>query len=210
MPSSMTCSLLELTEMEGMRHATLALTAKLSAEQASFRPASGGWSVAQVLDHLSLTLDLYASQFRRVFALADAGERPVLLLSLEEVDVGFPFVPKVVMPFLTAPLSMMNIFMPAQVRDAMLRTAFLPATNPKASEPRRRPLSEIRTGLKTSMDAYRKLLDEHADAPLTSMRVLHPLFGNNSIPDLVRVCAAHEERHQKQIAKIMAASGFPA
>ena len=41
------------------------------------------------------------------------------------------------------------------------------------------------------------------------LTINHPILGNNTIPQLLRIMVAHEQRHHEQIGRVRAAAGFP-
>jgi len=127
-----------------VRRETVRMAEGLTPEQASFSPAPGVWSVARNLDHLVITESLYRGQMAKMLEMALAGGKTNLDVSLGEVDLNLPFVPKALMPLMAAPLTMINYFVPAAVRETVLRYPLMKAKNPKVSEPAvDRPLTEL-------------------------------------------------------------------
>ena len=209
--SSVNTRPLELERYKVIRQDTLAMVRNLTQAQSEFRPRPGAWSAGEILDHLVKSQQLYQAQFEKLARLFRNGQRTVLYLDHADIDFGLPFVPKMMMPLLAAPLAVINAFMPSAVREALVRNPLLPAGNPRASEPRAAlPIDELRKALRESMDSQERFLAANADLPLEAMRVCHPTMGNNDIPALLRISAAHEERHQAQLSALFRDPRFPA
>ena len=203
------CDLVELRQLEAARQATLDQTASLTQVQANFNPDSKTWSVGEIMDHLVLIQKMYEAQIRALMQMAERGERPVRYLSLADIDVGINFIPKAILPMFEPPLAVMNFFVPTAVREMIVRNPVVKSTAPALGTPTRRPLDLLRKNLAAAVQETRELFDTKADLRFSEMRVLHPLFGNNTVPGLLLICAAHEKRHQTQIAKIIADPAFP-
>jgi hypothetical protein len=124
-----------LTAFGGARGRTLRMVAGLTPGQAQHTPGGGAWSVAQILDHLLLTEGLYRVQIKRLLDMAREGKRLNIDVSLREVDLNLPFIPRALMPMTSTPLTVVNMFMPHAVREALLRFPVMKAKNPKVAEP---------------------------------------------------------------------------
>jgi DinB superfamily len=201
----------ELEQYQNIRQGTLRRVRNLTQAQSEFRPRPGTWSAGEILDHLVKSQQLYHEQFEKLAHLSRNGQRPVLYLNHADVDFALPLIPKMMMPLLAAPLAVMNAFMPSAVRETLIRNRVLPAANPRASEPRdARPMDELRKALRDSMDSQESFFVANADLPFEAMRVCHPAMGYNNIPALLRISAAHEERHQAQLSALFKDARFPA
>jgi len=175
-----------------------------------FAPAPGKWSVGEVLDHLILGQRLNLCYITEVIGMKKAGHRPVLRLGFEDVDVSIVHVPKSILPALEVPFTILNIFLPASVRDLMTRYRLVPAQNSVLTTPRRsRPADELRGDLISSLRETEALLESNADLDFSEMLIQHPLLGNNDVPGLLRFLALHEQRHQSQIESVIRSPGFP-
>lgn len=193
-----------------VRGGTLRLVSGLTEEQAAYRPASDAWSVAQILDHLLLTEALYRTQMKRLIELAREGKRSNIDVSLSEVDLSLPFIPKALMPAMALPLTMMNMLVPQALRETVLRFPVMKAKNPKISEPApAKPIAVLREQLSASLAETEALFAGALPAKAGSVTVSHPVFGRNTIPNIFGLMAAHEERHGTQIAGVLRHPGFP-
>lgn len=200
----------ELEQFMDIRQDTLGMAKELTQAQSQFTARPGAWSAGEILDHLVKSQTLYQEQFEKLAAKSRRGERPVLYLDQSDIDFALPLVPKMMMPFLAAPLTILNAFVPSAVREGLVRNQILPATNPKASEPgKARPVEDLRNDLKESIASLERFFDSNADLPFDGMRVCHPALGNNSIPALLRIIGAHEERHQSQLSALLGHPSFP-
>ena len=119
------------------RGQTLAMMQELSQSQLDYKPASGKWSVGEVLDHLILGQRLNLCYIAEVIAMKAAGKPPVLRLSSTDVDVSIGYIPKRLLPALEVPFTVLNLFLPSSVRDFMTRNPLIPAQNPEVTNPRR-------------------------------------------------------------------------
>ncbi|MFN0169173.1 MAG: DinB family protein [Bryobacteraceae bacterium] len=195
----------------GVRSGTLRLVSGLTSEQANFSPRRETWSVAQNLDHLLLTESLYRGQMSRLLELAREGRQTNIDVSLGDVDLNLPFIPKAMMPLMTLPLTMMNMFVPPIVRETVLRFPIMKAKNPKISEPAAaKPIATLREELTTSLAETESLFSGELPASAERVTVSHPVFGCNTIANLFGLMAAHEERHGTQIRELVRQPGFPA
>jgi hypothetical protein len=189
---------------------TLEMVREFSQYQMDFEPAAGKWSVGEVLDHLILGQRLNLSYIAEVIGMKKAGQRPVLRLSVEDVDVSIGFIPKSILPVLEVPLTVFNLFLPDAARDFLTSHRLIPAQNPELTAPRRsRPADDLRNDLMVSLRETEELLESDADLDFSGMLIQHPLLGNKNVPGLLRFLALHEQRHQAQIESIVANPGFP-
>lgn len=192
------------------RASTLALVSGLTQTQLDYPPAPGKWSVGEVLDHVILGQRLNLCYISEVIAMKKAGRSPELSLSFTDVDVSIAYIPKGLLPALELPFTALNLFLPTCVRDFMTRNRLIPAQNPELTNPRRaRPAAELRDDLGNSMKEAEALFEPEADLDYDEMTIQHPLLGSNSVPELLRFLALHEQRHQSQISDILANPGFP-
>ncbi len=105
---------------------------------------------------------------------------------------------------------MLNMFVPAGVRDFMTRNRVVPAQNPNIATPRHgRSTNELRNDLISSLKETEALLESRPDLDYGEMMIQHPLLGNNTVPGMLRFLALHEQRHQSQIKSVLASPGFP-
>jgi uncharacterized damage-inducible protein DinB len=199
-----------LNAPEAARASTLKLVASLSQAQFDFSPQAGKWSVGEILDHLLLAEALYRNEIARLIALKRAGKRPYLSRSFADVNVSPLYLPDFVLSWLTLPLTVANLFVPAFVRDLATEYAVIPTRNPDWTTPRaRRPAADLRNELRTSQAYLRELLSENADLDFSEMVMDHPLTGANNVPAMLAFLARHERRHQGQIARLKAYQRFP-
>src|SRR6185503_18713628 len=124
---------LALDQRRAARTATLASVADVDDQQANRRPEGGGWSIAQVLDHLIKTDDVCLGFVSRLFELRAAGREPVTEISLKELNTRPPFVPAALLPYMDQPLRLMNRFVPGVVREHLTGTAMIPFHSPDAA-----------------------------------------------------------------------------
>lgn len=199
-----------LNEGATARAATLRMVASLNQAQLDFAPQAGTWSIAEVLDHLLLAEALYREEIARLIEMKRAGQRPYLSRSFADINVSPLYLPDMVLPWLVMPLTIMNAFMPAFVRDLATEYAVIPTRNPDRATPRaRRPAADLRADLLTSHAYMRELLSVNADLNFREMVSEHPLTGASNVPAILAFLARHERRHQTQIARLKAHPRFP-
>jgi hypothetical protein len=189
---------------------TLRFCASTTQEQSDFNPSAGKWSVGEVLDHLLLAEKLYRDIFARLIQMQKTGRRAVIRIGFDEVNTSIAFIPKALLPMLEIPFTMLNLFVPTQLREAMTQFRWLPAQNPDVARPRwKKPVQELRAGLAASIDETAALLDANPGLDYRQMRFIHPLMGDNSVLDGLRIIALHERRHHAQIQEILQSRRFP-
>lgn len=201
----------ELQFWSEVRRISVSKVSTLSQVQLDYATVRGSWSVGEVIDHVLKTERFYRSEFEQFISMSKAGKKPVISRGLREVDVGMPFLPKSVMPILGIPLRLINPFVPQSVRNKIIRNRLLKARNPTALTPERgRSREELFSELKSDFVETEALFDENLDLDYTRMIYKHPVIGINTVPQLIRIAALHEQRHQEQIDEIREAAGFPA
>ena len=194
----------------GVRKGTMLAVASLTEDQAGFRPTNEEWSVAQILDHLLLTEGLYRAQMSRMVDLARKGGSLNIDVSLTEVDLSLPFIPKALMPLMALPLTMMNMFVPQVLRETVLRFPIMKAKNPKISEPAAtKSISLLRQELVASLAQTEACFAGALPPNASRVTVSHPVFGCNTIANVFGLMAAHEERHGSQISSLRRNPLFP-
>ena len=197
--------MLRLTRAE-----TLRLGAGVTQMQSEFTPARGKWSVGEVLDHLLLAEDYYRRMIARLVELDKSGARPVISSSFADVNTSIAYIPKSLLPMLEIPFTVLNMFVPTPVREAMTQLRFLPAQNPDMAKPQHgKPLKELRDALAASYEQTAAVFQSNPGLNYRGMRYRHPLLGDNNVLQVLRIVALHERRHHSQIKEILRARQFP-
>jgi uncharacterized damage-inducible protein DinB len=192
------------------RAETLRLCAAMTQAQSDYSPGVGKWSAGEVLDHLLLAEKLYRNIYARLIQMQKAGQRPLIRIGFEEVNTSIAFIPKAMLPMLEIPFTMMNLFVPTRVREAIISFRFLPAQNPDVAVPQKgKPIQELRGALAASYQETASLFEANPELDYRHMRYTHPLMGDNTVLESVRVVALHERRHQAQIDEILRSRQFP-
>jgi hypothetical protein len=204
-----------LAKFRAAREETLRIIQDLTQAQADSRPAVKVWSVGENVDHLLLTEKLYRTLMRKLIDLAmktgPQGGKRNIDLTFNEIDNSLAFIPRDVIPKFTAPLKVMNLFVPRAVREVMLRIPLIPALNPTASQPARtQPIDELRSQAVASLNATEEIFRGKLPLNLMDMTLSHPILGTNNIAEVLGILSAHEERHHRQIRAVLASRLFPA
>jgi uncharacterized damage-inducible protein DinB len=176
----------------------------LSQEQTDYSPGTGRWSVGELVDHLLLAEKSVRDAMATLIELRRAGRQALLRRSFADANVSLWFIPKVLLPLLESPLTMLNLLVPRAAREFMLRHPLVPAQNADNTTPDRgRHVAELREDLLASIRATEALLESDRDLDYCNMAVAHPLLGTNNVPQLVRMLALHEQRHHAQVSAIL-------
>lgn len=190
-----------LSQMKSARTATLALVAGLDDTEAARVPEAGGWSVAQVLDHLHKTDAVYRAEIAKLFELQASGRPPLREIGLRELNTRPPFVPAGLLPYLDLPFRIVNRFVPSGLREYLTSVPLIPFSAPDAAQPQPHGgIEALQERLLASCEETTSLL---AGRDVSGMIVDHPLLGRNGVPALIRILARHEDRHRGQISRVL-------
>jgi hypothetical protein len=192
-------------EFRIVRGRTLDIAARVSDQQAGKRARAGTWSVAEVLDHLVQTEVAFRKYQRQALERAWAGAKGTIRIGFRDVDTRLRPLPGSWMPMLTPVLFGLHAVTPFAVRLAVMRKpGLLWAVAPKVTKPLgHRALAELRADLAAEMRETAAVFEGDLPEALPQMRVAHPLYGSNNMVQVVRLMAAHEERHQHQLRAIL-------
>jgi hypothetical protein len=192
------------------RQRTLSLVRDLSQDEMDRRPAPDSWSVGEVLDHLLLAETFFCKEIGELIKRRKEGRSPLLLRGFKDLDISVGPIPKGVLPLLAVPLTLTNLFVPAFVRDFLVRSRLIPARHPTAATPRRgRHAADLRADLAASLAETESLFQANPNIDFRALRYVHPVLGNNNVLDLLRIITLHEERHQERIAELVRALSGP-
>jgi len=193
-----------------VREKTLAILGQVSAEQGLWSPQKGTWSIAQIADHLLLSEQMYREQFQRLIQMAKQGRGSTIEISLREVDVAFAIIPREVIPLLEYPMRMFNLFVPHVLRETMVRYPLVASLNPRKSEPRQGLIIEkLRKDLAASLAETESFFHTPMPPNIHELTINHPIMGDNTIPQMLRIVIAHEQRHHEQMTGILDHANFP-
>ena len=194
--------------LHSTRARTLHLCSAISQAQSEFAPPAK-WSAGEVLHHLLLADALYRRNFASLIELQKSGQRPVLRSSFADLNTSIAYIPKSILPLLEIPFTVVNLFVPSVLREAMTQFRLLPAQNPDITTPKKgQPLSELRASLQSSYDAIAALFDANPGLDYRAMRYQHPIMGSNNVLQMLRIAALHERRHQSQIQDLLRSPQF--
>lgn len=136
--------------------------------------------------------------------LSKKGQRR-LRRTFSDIDVSVLFIPRSILPFFDIPFTVMNLFLPTALRNELTRYRVLPFQTPSFSQPRKGlPGSELRKRLRSQIAETEKLFVTNRSCDFDAMIHQHPLLGTNTMPQALRILTLHEQRHQSQIAEILA------
>jgi hypothetical protein len=183
---------------------------QLSQEQMDYSPASGTWSIGEVVDHLILSVDIIRGDIAELIELTKTGKQPLLYRSSDDFNITTFFIPTCSLPLLEVPFNFLNMFVPDSVREFFVRYRLIPARAADTAAPRQgRSTAELRDGLRSSLEATEALFAANPNLDYDKMIHQHPLLGTQNVPRLLYTMGLHEERHQSQISDLLANSQFP-
>jgi hypothetical protein len=142
---------------------------------------------------------------RQALERARAGGKRTIRIGFREVDTRLRPLPGSWMPILAPILFALHAVTPFRVRLAVMRKpGLLWAAAPKVAQPLgARTLDELRVDLVAEMRETTALFEGDLPDTLPRIRAAHPLYGSNSVAQVVLMMAAHEERHQHQLRAIL-------
>jgi hypothetical protein len=200
----------ELTQLRAVRSRTLAMIQDLSQEQLDYVPQPGQWSVEEQVDHLILAERVLRGDMAILIERAMAGQTPYLYRSFAEFNARPACIPQGVLPWLEAPLTVFSAVIPASVREYVVRNVPFPAQAPDVMLPRRgRTKVELCEELGAMLCETETLFAANPSLDYDNMRHQHPLFGIQTVPQLVCTLWLHEQAHQDQITRVLASPQFP-
>src|SRR2546423_6765360 len=198
-----------LEEFRATRAHTLEMAGGLTQAQLDSRPARGGWSAGEVLDHILLAEATNRGQVAKLIELKRAGRRPELRLTLSDLNVSVAHVPRSVLSLLETPLTIMNMFVPDGLRNYLTRNRLVPFQNPDVATPRRgQPAGRLRDDLAASLRETEALFENNPDFDYGGMIVQHPPLGRSGVPGRARVMSGHRQRHQTPRDRLPSTVGF--
>jgi hypothetical protein len=162
------------------------------------------------VDHLILAEQVLRRDMAILIERAKAGQTPYLYRSFAEFNARPAFIPECALPWLEAPFTVFSMVIPASVREYVVRNVPIPAQAPDVMLPRQgRTKAELCEELGTMLHETETLFAANPSLDYDNMRHQHPLFGIQTVPQLVRVLWLHEQAHQDQITRILASPQFP-
>jgi DinB family protein len=201
---------MNLDEFRTVRARTFAMIQGLSQKQLDYVPEPGAWSVGEQVDHLILAEQVLRRDIAILIERAKAGQTPYLYRSFAEFNARPAFLPECALPWLEAPLTVFSMVIPASVREYVVRNVPFPAQAPDVMLPRPgRTKAELCEELGAMLHETEALFAANPSLDYDNMRHQHPLFGIQTVPQLVRILWLHEQAHQDQITRILASPQFP-
>jgi uncharacterized damage-inducible protein DinB len=159
-------------DIDGTRAALLRAVENLSADEQTFRPAPERWSVADVVEHLSIV----GGNVARLVGS--------LLRKAEESGRG---------------RASGAAFAPVSVADFVEQFRAQKLNAPEGVRPAGLPLSDSLSRLRDSRAALHELRPRVENADCTALRFPHPVWGPINLYQWLLFVGAHEARHLAQI-----------
>jgi hypothetical protein len=161
--------------------------ADLDATALNWRPPGGGWSVAQVLEHLVISNTLYFDPVSQLIHEAEREAGPVP-----------PWKPSLMGRLLIR---------------AVLPTTERKLTTVKKLEPGPEPGPDVTERFLHTLHRIRALLRDAQGIDMRKPRMTSPVSAmvrRLNLGDAFVVLVAHTQRHMRQIERVIGAPGFPA
>jgi hypothetical protein len=199
-----------LETLRDTRERTLSLVAPLTQTQVAYSPGTDRWSIGEVLDHLLLADAANRADIARLIELSKAGKTPIVRRSLRDINISPAFLPRCFLPFVDFPFSIMSTLIPASLRETVIRHRVFSAVAADSMRPRKaREVRALLTDLRNSLNATESLFNTSGHLHYEQMLYQHPMLGTNNVPQLIRLLALHEQRHQDQITDLTIDRRFP-
>jgi len=179
---------------EAVRRRLHARVENLDAAQQTFRPADDAWSIAEIMEHLSIT----ERNMVQLIGMLLAKTESAAAANAGAHDAGDASSPGGARPF--QPFSM----------DALIETV----KDKKLTAPEQvRPggqttLADSLAALQTTRAAIESLRSRLEAADLTVAAYPHPYWGDLNLAQWLAFIGLHEGRHLAQVKRLMAAPGF--
>jgi DinB superfamily len=159
-------------DIEGTRASLLQSVEGLSDEQQTFRPAPERWSVAEIVEHLSMVEGGVVRVVGSLLKKGEAGGHP-------RGDA--------------AP------FAPVSIADAVEQTRDVKLEAPETARPAGAPFSDSLDRLRDSRAALLSFRPRVKRLDGTLLRFPHPIWGPINLYQWLLFVGAHEQRHLAQI-----------
>lgn len=153
----------------------------LTSAEASFQPTNGGWSIAEIVEHLSIVEDQLLKLITTLLKKTEeAGRTNPMMLSFE--------------------VSLQSILERSQTEKYSTRDKFLPTGKMTVSHSLQM-LRDIQTQLHSLQPRLQSV-------DLTFATFPHWIFGPLNLGQWLAFIGLHEERHLAQIGSILTSPGF--
>ncbi|HYO91077.1 MAG TPA: DinB family protein [Pyrinomonadaceae bacterium] len=159
--------------------------AGLSTAQENFRPAQGGWSIAEIVEHLAI---LESRLLGLLTMMVSKAEKAGLQRSATASD-----------------------FVPVSLDEIVERSLKEKYTAPETAQPQGGvSIKDSLERLRQSRVSLRALQPRFEATDLTSARYPHPAFGPLDAYQWLVMIGVHEDRHLRQIESLMALPEYQA
>ena len=186
-----------------IRSSLTSRVATLSAAQQTFRPAGDAWSVADIIEHLSITeqnmvrligLLLAKTESAATTAASNAGDDADHQGAAAAAAATSPAAAPVFQPFSMEALA-------EKVRDVKLNA-------PEQIRPTGQSLAESLVSLQETRAAIENMRPRLEAADLTFATYPHPAWGEINLAQWLAFIGLHEGRHLQQVKRLMDAPDF--
>jgi hypothetical protein len=172
----------------------------LSEAQQTFRPAADAWSIAEIIDHLSITEQDLTRLIGMLLKKSEGAPAAAEVNAGDGHGDASGDAPTAATAPGFQPFSLDDFF--EQVRDVKL-------TAPERVRPNAQvTLAEALAKLQGTRDAVEAMRPRIEAANLNAATYPHPAFGELNAAQWLAFIGQHESRHLRQIDNLMAAPGF--
>lgn len=170
------------TANDDVRRRLFARVGDLSAEQQGARSAAGGWSVAEIVEHL---------------AIIERSLTQLLRMMLHKIEAGSDGAPH-------ADANLPRAFTPFSLDDFIERARGKKFEAPESMRPSGRlSIADSIARLRESHAALEELRPRLEATDLTAAQYPHPAFGPLNVSQWLAFIGLHEERHVRQIERLL-------
>lgn len=183
---------------EAVRRKLFARVETLSEAQQSFRPAGDAWSIANIMEHLSITEKNMVQLIGMLLAKTESAAAAATNAGAHDAGDASSAAAGAPPPF--QPFSM-DVFIET-VKDKKL-------TAPEQVTPGgRATLAETLAALQATRAAIENLRPRLEAVDLTVAAYPHPFWGDLNLAQWLAFIGLHEGRHLAQVKRVMDAPGF--
>jgi hypothetical protein len=186
-----------------VRRELAARVENLSEAQQTFRPAEGAWSIAEIIDHLSITEQNMVQLIGMLLKKGEGVAATAATATPGDGDDGSDGGDG------AQTAATAHVFQPFSLDDFIAQVEDVKLTAPERVRPGGNvSLADALVNLgrtRADIDAMRPRLES---ADLGAATYPHPAFGEFNSAQWLAFIGLHERRHLRQIEKLMAAPGF--
>ncbi len=171
-----------LAENEKAHDRFLSVVSSVNETQAVFRPVENEWTIGEIVEHVSITNNGFLRITRKLLKQAEAEGKPA------KADLNLRFI--------------------------LSDESGIPVQKFEAPETVRPTggvsIADALASMRQTLDGFVEIKQRVEAVDLSEQMFPHPAFGPMSAYQWMLLLSEHQDRHRRQIERLMAAPGFPA